>query len=117
MEELIKFCTKEIKDQETLSKSIDLINRATKTEKMVVSFGTLHLDGKHESIPLAELPNLLAKLAVGDGEVGQIDERVETSSNGVGWGRTKAVETCPVRQELPNSIVSVAKTSSKTYND
>lgn len=104
VEELIKFCTKEIKDQETLSKSIDLINRATKTEKMVVSFGTLHLDGKHESIPLAELPNLLAKLAVGDGEVGQIDERVETSSNGVGWGRTKAVETCPVRQELPNSI-------------
>lgn len=116
VEELISICTQEIKDQETLSKSIDLIKRAIKTERMVVSFGTSHLDWKHESIPLAELPNLLAKIAIGGGELGQIDETVETSSSGVGCGRTKAQETWPARQDFPSRIVSAAKTSSKTYD-
>ena len=117
VEGLIELCIKEIEDQETRSKTIDLIHRAKETQKMVVSLDTLGLGGNHEKIPLAELPKLLAKLVVGDAEVSQIDDRIETSSRGVSRGRAETLQTCPVRQELPRSIVSALEILNKTYND
>lgn len=112
---LIELCTKDILDPETRSNTIDLIIEAKKTQKKVVFLNTLDLDGSHETIPLAKLPKLLAKLAVGDGEISQIDERAGASSSGRGRGKT--LETSPVRQELPESIVSAVKIRNKMYNN
>lgn len=111
LEDLIESCKKEIENQEIRSKTIKLIIKAKKTQKTAVLLGDLGLlNMNHQTIPLAELPNFLAKLVVGDGEVGQIDERVETSSRSAVTGRAKTLETSLVRQELPRSIVSTFKT-------
>lgn len=102
---LIELCTKEILDQKTRSNTIDLIIKAKNTQKMVVSLDTLDFNGNLETMPLAELSKLLAKLvAVEDGATSLIDERVETPSRCVGRGRAKTLQTSSVRQELPRSI-------------
>ena len=113
VEELIELCKTEIKDQGTRSKTIDLIIKAKKTQKTAVLLGDLGFNMKQKTITCAELPKLLAKLVVGDGKFSQIDERAETSSRSELGVRAKTVETCPVRQELPRSIVSDFKTPTK----
>lgn len=114
VEDLIESCKTEIGDQETRSKTIDLIIKAKKTQRTAVLLGDLGLEMNHKTIPLAELPKLLAKLLVGDGEVSQIQERIETSSMSVVRDSAKTLETCPVRQELPRIIVSTSKTANKS---
>lgn len=78
---------------------------------MVVSLDSLDLDGSHETISLAKFAKFLVKLVVGNGEVRHTDEKVETSSSGM--GREKTLETYPVRQGLPRSIVSAIETLNK----
>lgn len=117
VEKLIELCTKGISDQEIRSKTIDLIIKAKKTQNMVVSLDTLGLDGSRETIPLAELAKLLAKLVAADCRVSQINERVATSCRSGGSGRVKTSETCSVRQQLPRNIVRTFKTIKETYND
>lgn len=110
VEDLIESCKKEIEDQGTRSKTIDLIIKAKKTPKTAVHVGDLGLlNMNHQTIPLAELPEFLVKLVVGDVEVGHIDERTETSSSCAITGRAKTPETSLVRQELPKNIVSIFK--------
>ena len=110
VENLIDLCTKGIPNQETRSKAIDLIYRAKKNQKIVVPLDTLHLDETVETIPLTKL---LAKLAVEDGEVSQIEEISEAASRSVGMGMAKALGTCDVRQETPRIIVSAVQISTK----
>ena len=110
VENLIDLCTKGIPNQETRSKAIDLIYRAKKNQKIVVPLDTLDLDENKEAIPLAKL---LAKLAVEDGEVSQIEEISEASNRSVGRGVAKALGTCAVRQETPRIIVSAVQISTK----
>ncbi len=97
VEHLIEFCKRVIPDQETLLNTIDLINRAGKSQKVAVSIYKLISDENFETIPLEELAKLLAKLAVGDKEMSQMDESV---------GMAKTLGTCPVNQQLARSIVS-----------
>ncbi len=106
VEGLIELCTNKIEDRETRLKTIDLITRAKETQKMVVSLGSLDLGVNHETIPLPELPKLLAKLLIGNGGASQIGERIETSSRCVSRVRAETGDTCPVGQALPRSIVS-----------
>ena len=118
VQDLIESCKKEIEDQETRSKTIDLILTAKKTQKTAILLGDLGLlNMNRQTIPLADLPKLLAKLIGGDGEVGHIDERLETSSRSAITGRTKTLETSLVRQELPRSIVSTFKTPNLLQGD
>ena len=113
VKDLIESCKKEIEDRETRSKTIDLILTAKKTQNTGVLLGDLSLlNMNHQTIPSADLPKLLAKLVVGDGEAGHTDERVETSSRSAITAKSKTLETSLVRQELPSSIVSTFKTPS-----
>ena len=117
VKKLIELCTKEILDPETRSNTINLIVKAKNTQKMFVPLDTFSLEGKLETIPLAELPRFLAELVVRDGEVRQTDERVEILSRGGGAGRPKRLRTRAVRQELPRNIVCAVKTSHRTCNN
>ena len=109
VESLIELCTEGISDQEAQSRTIDLINKARGTQKMVISLDALKLDKNHETIPLSELTKLLAKLVVGTGGVSQIEGISEGASRCVGGDREKARGTCTVRQKSPRSIVSAVR--------
>lgn len=111
VEDLIRWCKTEIGDQEIRSKTIDLMINAKKTQRTAVQLWDLGLDMNHKTIPLAELPKLLAKLLVGHGGISQIEEKIETSSRSVIRGSAKRLETCLVGQELPSIIVSTFKTA------
>ena len=114
VEDLIEWCRTEIGDQETRSKTIDLMIKAKKTQGTAVQLGDLGLEMNQKTIPLAELPKLLAKLLVGDGEISQIEERVEISGRSVVRGSAMTLETCLVGQELPRIIVSTFKSANKS---
>lgn len=113
MEGLIDLCTKKIENLEIRSKTIDLIIKA---EKMVLSLDMLGLKGKDDTISLVGFAKRLAKL-IGDGEVRQIDGRVESSSRDAVRGKVKEMETCSAMQGLPRTIVSAVKVLRSTSND
>ena len=113
--DLIEMCKIGILDEKTRSSTIDLIIKAKRLGTMDVPLDILDIGWKHETtpIPFTELPKLLAKLVAGDGKVDQIDGTVVTSSEStksVDGSSTKALGTCPVKQELPRVIVSTVKT-------
>ena len=106
VEGLIELCTKKIEDRESRSNIIDLILKAKKTKKMVLSLDMLGINGDYETISLAGFAKRLAKLS-GDGEVRQVNARLKTSSMG---SRAKTLKQGSLTQELPGSIVSAFKT-------
>ena len=112
---LIELCTKGIPDPETRSNTVNLINEAKKTQKVVVPMDKHYLDGNVRTLPLAELANVLAKFVDRNEKVGKMDERVDNSSKYVGRERAMAPEMCSVKQKLPRSIVSAVQTLNKPY--
>ena len=113
--DLIEMCKTGILDEKTRSSTIDLIIKAKRFGAMDVPLDVLDIGWKHETtpIPLEALPKVLAKLVAGDGNVDQIDGTVVTSSEStksVDESSSKALGTCPVKQELPRLIVSTVKT-------
>ena len=112
---LIELCTEGIPDQETRSNTINLINKARKTQKVVLPIDKHYLDGSVKTLRLAELAKLLATFVDRNENVGQMDDKVGKSSKYVGRERAMALEMCSVRQKLPRSIVSAVQTLSKPY--
>ena len=112
--DLIELCTERIPDQKTRSKTIKLINRAKKTQKLVVVMDKHYLDGNVKTVPLAELAKLLASFVERNGKVSQIDEGIEDPTRCIDGERATALGICSVKQQLPRSIVSAVQTSAKT---
>lgn len=106
MERLIELCTIEIPDQETRFKTIDLINKAQKTQNKVVPIAARNLRRNLESLSLAELVKLLAKHALGDGEFHQIGGGDEASSKCVFRWEPNTLATYPRKQQSPRVLVS-----------
>ena len=115
--DLIELCTERIPDQKTRSNTINLINQAKKTQKMVVAMDKHYLDENVKTLPLAEFAKLLAKFVDGNGEVSHMDEGVEDWSRCVGEEKAMAPGMCFVKQQLPRSIVSAVQTSMKPYKE
>ena len=109
VEKLIKICSERITDQEARSKVIELVHKAKKSQKIVVSLDTLKLDKNDETIPLAELANLLDKL-IGEGGFREMEEICEASSRCAGTEEPEALDKYALRQKLPSSIVSLVQT-------
>ena len=113
--DLIEMCKTGILDENTRSSTIDLIIKAKRFGTMDVPLDILDVGWKDDTTPLllTELPELLAKLVARDGKIDQIDGTVVTSSESAesaDGSSTKALGTCPVKQELPRVIVSTVKT-------
>ena len=106
MERLIELCTIEIPDQETRSKTIGLINKAQKTQNMVVPIAARNLRGNLEGLSLAELVKLLAKHALRDGEFDQAGGGAVSSSKCMFRGGPNALAAYPRKQQSPRVLVS-----------
>ena len=115
VDSLIELCGSEVPDQQTRSKTIHLINKAKKTQKMINSRRTLDVDENHETIPMAELAKHLTRLVNRDGEVSEFNERVEASSIWVVRGTPKVAGTGPVAQDHPRNVVRAVRPSDSIH--
>lgn len=107
VDELLKLCSEQIREPETLAKVVELVTMATESGNKTMSLETLGLGSIHAEIPLKKLAYLLSTGTTR--EQRNSSRRLKRLSE-----QTKPMTIGKAAEELPESIVSQTRSVTPT---